>query len=118
MKFALFGTAADCAELRPWLCENTGAEEIAAFDATETLLPALTAGTFDAVLILRDGARGMEGAIAARSLSPKIPLLWFSSDSDFAVQAYRIGASWFGTKPLTQSKLTAALHRCGIGRAL
>lgn len=117
MNFALFGTETECAELSQWLCAEAQAGDIVAFDTTEGLLPALAAKFFDAVVILNDGARGMEGAIAARSLLPNIPLVWFSSDGDFAVQAYRIGVSWFGTKPLTQPKLAAALRRCGIGCA-
>ena len=60
----------------------------------------------DVIFVLENGAKGMESAIAAKSLYPKTPVIWFSEDKDFGVQAYRVGAEFFGIKPVTNEHLS------------
>lgn len=112
MCLALYGTSADCAAARQFLPR----EEMKFFASTEELTPSLCRHAFDAVLILMDGADGMEGAIAARRQQPALPLAWFSDDRNFAPQAYRLNAAYFAPKPLTAEKLRVALARCGLPR--
>ena len=110
MCLAMYGTPADCTLASQFL----PGEEVCTFTSTEELTPALSKGAFTAIFILKDGADGMEGAIAARRQQPKLPLAWFSDDRNFAPQAYRLQADYFAPKPLTVEKLRLALLRCGL----
>lgn len=64
------------------------------------------------VIVLKDGAAGMEGVYQSRTRRPAIPVFWFSDDHDFGMQAYRLNCAYFSTKPVTAEKLTSAVNRC------
>ena len=59
-----------------------------------------------------DGADGMEGVIAAKSVCKNVPVLWFSNDNGFGVQSYRLGCAYFHKKPVSPQVLSAAIARC------
>ena len=63
-------------------------------------------------MIAMDGADGMEGVIAAKSVCKDVPVLWFSDDNGFGAQSYRLGCAYFHKKPVPPQVLSAAIARC------
>ena len=64
------------------------------------------------VIVLANGAAGMEGAFLTRERRPGAVVFWFSNDKDFGLQAYRLECDYFSTKPMTVGKLERALRTC------
>lgn len=64
------------------------------------------------VVVLQNGAAGMEGVFQSRSRRPAVPVFWFSDDHDFGMQAYRLNCAYFSTKPVTAEKLDCGVRRC------
>lgn len=64
------------------------------------------------LVVLANGAAGMEGVYLARRILPELPVFWFSDDSQFGMQSHRLDCSYFSTKPLTDEKLRKALDHC------
>lgn len=75
--------------------------EIALVDWSPTLL-----------IVLADGAVGMECVYRAKERQPSIPVLWFSDDRQFGMQSYRLNCAYFSTKPVTPENIRKALQRC------
>lgn len=67
----------------------------------------------DIVMVMMDGADGMEGVIAARNICGDVPVLWFSDDGGFGAQSYRLGCAYFHQKPVSPQILSAAIAKCG-----
>lgn len=67
----------------------------------------------DLIVVLADGADGMEGVIAVKRSGSDMPVIWLSDDEGFAVQSYRLGCNYFHKKPITLEKLREALTKCG-----
>ena len=65
-----------------------------------------------AVVVMRDGAEGMEGVMAAKSLRPGVPVIWLSDDRGFGAQSYRLGCTFFHSKPVPPETLSLAMERC------
>ena len=59
--------------------------------------------TADLIIVLADGADGMEG---------DTPVIWLSDDEGFGAQSYRLGCTYFHKKPIPLEKLKEALHKC------
>lgn len=110
MYIALYGTQPEYQEMSLYL-KNC---ELHFFTNTETLLTAVTKRIPAAVFVTRQGAAGMEGVIAVKKTLSEVPVAWFSSDRDFAPQAYRLFTEYFTTIPLSREKVTMALKRCGL----
>lgn len=110
MCIAVYGTAANCAEIQSYL-RNI---QIAYFDSTEELIPALFDNVFAAAIVAMGNAAGMEAVIALRKANRRLPVAWFSNDRNFAAQAYRLDIEYFTALPLSADKLGQALKRCGI----
>ncbi len=64
------------------------------------------------LLILADGAEGMECIYRAKERKPSIPAFWFSDDQLFGMQSYRLNCAYFSVKPVTEETLHKALQRC------
>ena len=64
------------------------------------------------LIVLANGARGMEGVFRAKERRPELPVFWFSDDREFGMQSYRLGCAYFSTKPLTPDKISHAIRRC------
>lgn len=64
------------------------------------------------VIVLADGATGMESVYRSRQRRPDLPVFWFSNDREFCLQSYRLDCAYFSTKPVTEEKITHAVHRC------
>lgn len=78
------------------------------YDSFIGLLPEMESE--DPVVILTDGAEGMEGVLAAKRQSPALPVFWFSNDKGFGVQSHRLECTFFAVKPLTEQKMQAAIE--------
>lgn len=68
--------------------------------------------TADLIIVLADGADGMEGVIAAKNADGDTPVIWLSDDEGFGAQSYRLGCTYFHKKPIPLEKLKEALHKC------
>ena len=78
----------------------------------EQLQMRLVDGNRDLVIILADGAKGMEGVYTVKEHDRDLAVFWFSNDRSFAVQSHRLDCTYFAVKPLTEKKLTKALEYC------
>jgi len=64
------------------------------------------------LLVLADGAEGMECVYRAKERRPSVPAFWFSDDQQFGMQSYRLNCAYFSIKPVTQENICKALQRC------
>mgnify|MGYP003199471040 FL=1 len=60
--------------------------------------------TADLIIVLADGADGMEGVIAAKNADRDTPVIWLSDDEGFGAQSYRLGCTYFHKKPIPQTR--------------
>lgn len=113
MRLFLHGDPTDCRHFKA-LCEKHGR-----FDYTENHQEHLIAETMlphdhAAAVVICDGAAGMEAAMVIRRLYPALPLIWFSDDSAFGVQAHRLQAAYFAEKSHLAERVSTALERAGL----
>ena len=112
MRIALYGSREECVSLIT--CAEALPElqyrvlEFGFADNYDGFLSTLKEAVSDVVIVLANGAEGMEGVIASKSLDEKIPVIWFSDDKGFGVQAHRLDCVYFATKPVTDEKLAGA----------
>lgn len=78
------------------------------FDLLLEILPRIKS---DVILVLADGAEGMEGVIASKKLCPDTAVVWFSDDEGFGPQSYRLGCTYFASKPVTEHILSSAFQK-------
>lgn len=64
------------------------------------------------VIVLANGADGMEGVITVREAYPEASVIWFSDDNGFGAQSYRLRCSYFAEKPVTVQKIKDAASKC------
>lgn len=64
------------------------------------------------LIVVADGAEGMECVYRSRERRPCVPVFWFSDDPEFGLQSYRFNCAYFSTKPVTTEKLNHAIQRC------
>lgn len=107
------GTPTDCRDFMEW-SKAHGDFEFKESHCDYTIAEALLPVKATAAVVLSDGAAGMEAAMIIRRLCPTLPLIWFSDDSSFAVQAYRLDAAYFAKKAHIKERLAFALKRAGI----
>lgn len=116
IKTLLFGSEQECqaaAEVLAALDHLTGLpHDHRSVDDLEELEILMADWTPTLLIVLANGARGMEGVYRARDRRPGLPVFWFSDDRDFGMQSYRLGCAYFATKPLTPDKIHHAIRRC------
>ncbi len=78
----------------------------------EELQMRLVDGISDLVIILADGAKGMEGVYTVKEYDRDLAVFWFSNDRSFALQSHRLDCAYFAVKPLTNKKLIKAFEHC------
>ncbi len=121
MNIILYGTSEECRHIRE-MCETQtflafrNVEYIEKNDY-ESYVHALTEEELAGVLVLADGANGMEGVIASKELRLQVPVVWFSDDKGFGSQSYRLNATYFHAKPVTPELLEIALNKCIFAQA-
>lgn len=64
------------------------------------------------LIVLANGAEGMECVYRSKERRPCLPVFWFSDDREFGIQSYRLDCAYFSTKPVTAEKISHAIHRC------
>ncbi len=64
------------------------------------------------VIIISNGAIGMEAAHITRKKDLEVPLLWFSDDIGFGMESHRLNCDYFSIKPITEEKIQRAFQRC------
>ncbi len=116
MKLSLYGTARDREALTEALAglpdcsyRNIRVTDFADYDS---FIAGLGSDPPECVVVMRNGAEGMEGVIAARDLLKDVPVIWFSDDNAFGVQSYRLGCAYFHEKPVSSRILSAAIAKC------
>lgn len=116
MRLILYGTKTDRDE---FMCSVTALPDlryrkmqITGYLDYDSFITGLGESPPDCIVIAMDGADGMEGVIAAKSVSKNVPVLWFSNDNGFGAQSYRLGCAYFHKKPVSPQILSAAIARC------
>ena len=115
-KTLLYGTPEEC-QMAANLVESLGStsgsvRECRIAETYDDLRDQLIQWNPSLVIVLANGAAGMEGVFLTRDRRPGSVVFWFSNDKDFGLQAYRLECDFFGTKPLTSDKLQRALRTC------
>ena len=116
MRFILYGTEADKNELMrsldalPNRCYRK--MRVTDYSSYDSFITGISESPPDCIVIAMDGADGMEGVIAAKSVCENVPVLWFSNDNGFGAQSYRLGCAYFHKKPVSAEVLSAAIAKC------
>jgi len=88
---------------------------VAKFRCAEDLLAAQSEGrtSFDLYLldIVMPGMNGVTLARLVRALYPTVPILFFTTSTDYAVEAFSIGAAHYVVKPFTREQFTDVIDR-------
>ena len=64
------------------------------------------------VIVLADGANGLECVFQSKKYDRGMTVFWFSDDPNFSLQSHRLECAYFAQKPLTAEKLNKAFSRC------
>lgn len=116
VKTLLFGTPEECVQLAETLGSmeafSGSTYEYRYSDDMEEFERILVGWMPSLVIVLADGASGMESVIRSRQRRPSLPVFWFSDDRQFGMQSYRLECAYFSTKPVTPGKLECAVKRC------
>lgn len=116
IKALLFGDPYECKAagkmlsnmeaLSDHICEHSHTNDMEEFEALlVNWMPSL-------IIVLADGAAGMESVYRSWQRRPALPVFWFSDDRDFGMQSYRLNCAYFSTKPVTPEKIDHAIQRC------
>ena len=116
VKTLLFGMPSECAAVGEALCNmsgfSEGVPEYRCVNDLEEFEQALAVWMPSLVIVLADGAAGLESVYRSRLRRPCLPVFWFSDDREFGMQAYRLDCAYFSTKPVTPEKMSSAIRRC------
>ncbi len=113
MRLFLHGDPNDCERVKA-SCQALGAFDFTVNHHEHLVAEALLAAKHDAAIVVCDGAAGMEAAMTVRRTHPALPLIWFSDDAAFGVQAYRLDVAYFAEKSHITDRLDHALRRAGM----
>lgn len=64
------------------------------------------------IIVLANGAAGMEGVFSAKNDHPESTVFWFSDDHAFGMMSHRLDCEYFAVKPVTLEKYRRAFQRC------
>lgn len=119
VKILIYGRSAECIHtqelLRVLSHQSETVYRYAAVDDFEELRMKLVDFEPELVIVVEDGAAGMEAVYRVRRYSSLIPVFWFSDDVDFGMQSHRLECSYFAVKPVMQDKMQRAFQRCSPG---
>lgn len=97
------------------ILEKRGIEaSVSKFASASGLLQAIADGQSFDVYLLDIVMPGMDGVTLARELrtiSASAPILFFTTSSDYAVEAFALGAAHYVVKPFTREEFVAAIDR-------
>ena len=108
----LFGPQLECADIISKFCQlgNSKMYSFMHTEDTDNFLELLVNESPNLIIVLSNGANGMERVITARNIYPDVPLFWISDDKDFGAQSYRLQCNYFMVKPITVKKLEKAIE--------
>lgn len=116
VRMILYGMDTEC---RDAVDQIKGSDSLAsmkyewyAVESKEALEAAMVEQQPTVIIVLVDGAAGMEGVYMVKSRRPDLPVFWFSDDSDFGILSHRLNCAYFSTKPITSEKIDRAIQRC------
>lgn len=116
IKTLLFGSRQECETIGKMLNLAEGfpadGHEYRHIDDMEEFEKILVNWMPSLVIVLADGAVGMESVYRSRQRRPGLPVFWFSNDREFGMQSFRLECAYFSTKPVTPEKIANALRRC------
>ncbi len=118
MRIAIYATEKDFCDLECAILELNqdipGNFELFCLEEYDTYRKDIIAKDYDLLIVMKDGAHGMEACIGSKILREDIPLFWVSDDKNFGPQAFRIGCSYFSTKPITAVSLGKAFAKLAM----
>ncbi len=115
MKVLLFGVKSECVDIISKICQlnNSNPHSFVHTNDTDRFLEMLISEKPHLIIVLSNGACGMERVITARNICVDTPLFWVSDDKNFGVQSYRLKCDYFLVKPVTPEKLAKAFEVLG-----
>ena len=114
LKIVLYGQENECKKAISML-ENLNRSfdySVLFTNTTDKLQQLLATRKTNLVIVIADGADGMEAVYTAKEYEPDITVFWFSDDIGFAMQSHRLECAYFSVKPLTEEKLSKAFYNC------
>ncbi len=107
-------TAQICAMLNEHFDRNGYMGEFETFESGEALLSAFENHTYDAVFldIYMKGMSGLETAEKLRKIDPEFALVFISSSSDHAMEAFSYRACSYVRKPIQRTEIDNAFFQC------
>lgn len=115
LKILIYGNADECKTVEDRICGlpfSLGrSHEFRHASAWDDMEREVVEWMPDLVMVIADGAAGMEGVYLAKARKPDVPVCWFSDDYDFGMQSHRLDCVYFSTKPITDEKLGRAFAR-------
>jgi len=89
--------------------------EITECNSAGAFLPVLELKQFDLLVVVLNGAAGLEAVRKIRGKSPVTPLLWIT-DEDYSIFGYQYHVTSFLPRPVGDKELREAVMRClGLG---
>jgi len=90
------------------------AADIESFGTGEALLDAFCPGAFDLLFldIFLSGLSGLETARKIRETDRDCMLVFITESPDFAMDGFLVGAAGYVVKPVSQEKMSNAMHAC------
>ncbi len=79
------------------------------FHNYDDFLGCISQNDIGAVIVAKQGAKGMEGARAVKILRPEADLIWISGDKAFGPESFRIGCTYFTADPISKETVERAL---------
>ena len=114
LNIVIYGQEKECEEALSLLKKsNQNFDYATSFtNDNDELQQLLALGKTKLVIVLADGADGMEAVYTAKGYEPNLIVFWFSNDVRFAMQSHRLECAYFSVKPLTAEKLAKAFYHC------
>ncbi len=114
LNIVLYGQEKECEEAISLLKKSNQTFDYSTSftNKNDTLQQVLSVGKTKLVIVLADGADGMEAVYTAKSYETNLIVFWFSNDIGFAMQSHRLECAYFSVKPLTVEKLAKAFYHC------
>ncbi len=115
MRILLFGEMAECEKISSILkALPVKISHLEIVDDYEKIHECIINSQATAAIVCENGAKGMETVFRIKESNNSVCVLWFSDDKGFAVQSYRLGCTYFCTKPVTSENLKKALTAIAI----
>lgn len=85
--------------------------ELIECNSAKALMPLLDLKPYSLIVVVLEGALGLEAVRQLRCKAPNVPLLWIS-DEDYSLCGYQHRISYFLRCPVSDTELRAAVTEC------